>query len=126
MSEVNSMYFSREDVKEGLMTKLLDYLCNYSYTADDDYCDIHIYPCDCGAFTVEWVQAPCSHDYGSRFECVNEDQVVCTELQLPDGTWVTVPNPDEFMEEWLEDNPGWHKNDYGCWVCDNLKEPVIY
>ena len=117
---MNSMYFSEEDVKAGLMTKLIDYLCQYSYASGprdfSHYNDIHIKPGDCGSFIVEWEQVPWSHEYGGNFQFVDEDEVVCKELVLPDKTVVYTPSPEEELAYWLDMNPGWTKDDYGNWM----------
>ena len=117
---MNSMYFTGEDVKAGLMTQLIDYLCRYSYESEPRgharYNDIHIRPADCGAFVVEWVQAPWSSDYSGRFEYVSEDQVVCNEVEFPDGYFEYTPEDEDIViKEWLEDNPSWYRDEWGQW-----------
>jgi len=117
---MNRMYFSKEDVEAGLMTKLINYLCQYSYQSGPKdfahYNDIHIMPDDCEAFVVEWEQAPWSHNYGGHFEFVDEDQVVCNEVEFPDKHFEYTPeNPNEAIKEWLADNPGWYKDECGQW-----------
>ena len=89
------MYFTDEDVKAGLMTELIDYLCKYSYESGPrdfaHYNDIHIRPEDCGAFVVEWEQAPWSGDYGGKFEYVGPEQVVCNEAEFSDKHFEYTP-----------------------------------
>jgi hypothetical protein len=114
------MYFSKEDVEAGLMTKLIEYLCNYSYQCWSRdfalYNDIHIKPDDCDAFVVEWEQRPWSGEYGGHFEFVGEEQVVCNEVEFPDKHFEYTPeDPDESIKEWLVDNPGWYKDECGHW-----------
>ena len=121
----NRMYFSKEDVEAGLMSELISFLCKYSYESGPrglaHYNDIHINPEDCGAFSVEWVQRPWSNEYGGRFEYLQEDQMPCYEFQFPDGHYIYTPEPEEDLEIWLKDNPGWYKDDWGHWhqKCDN-------
>jgi len=117
---MNSMYFTKEDVKAGLMSKLVDYLCEYSYASGprdfSHYNDIHIKPDDCEAFVVEWEQRPWSGDYAGKFEYVGEEQVVCNEIIYPDGTSGYSPcSQEDEIEIWLEDHPGWRKDEYGHW-----------
>lgn len=123
-NEINRMYFSKEDIEAGLMHELLVYLCRYSYASGprrlSHYNDIHIYPCDCEAFEVEWSQSPWSHDYGGHFEYVGEEQVVCNEVIFPDGHYEYTPeSEDEAIKIWLEDNPNWYKDNYGHWHCQD-------
>ena len=79
--EYNSMYFTKEDVEAGFMHELLTFLCRYSYHSGprdfSHYNDIQVYPADCEAFVVEWVQLPWSHTYGGGFQYVGEEQEVC-------------------------------------------------
>lgn len=117
---MNSMYFTEEDVKVGLMTQLIDYLCKYSYASGPrehcHYNDIHIRPDDCGSFVVEWEQAPWSGDCAGKFEFVGEEQVVCNEIIYPDGTSGYSPcSQEDEIEIWLEDHPGWERDKYGHW-----------
>ena len=114
------MYFTKEDVEAGLMTKLIDYLCQYSYQCWSrdfaHYNDIHIKPDDCDAFVVEWEQRPWSGEYGGKFEYVGEEQVVCNEVIYPDGTSGYSPcSQEDEIEIWLEYHPGWEKDEYGHW-----------
>ena len=119
MSNVNSQFFDKKQIEQGQMTKLLDYLMSEAYDKGDYYNDIHIKPCDCEAFIVEWVQVPWSHEFGGSFQYINDDQVVLTEYKLPDGSYVDLASDDDFkdyLDSWLEENPGWVKTQYGTWT----------
>ena len=133
MSKVNSMYFSEEAVANGELNKLLKYLMDYSYSDNDErkmmlYCDIHIKPEDCGAFVVEWTQEPWSNEFGDRggFEYVDCDQLVMREYSFPDNHYEYFETDEQFneaLEEWLEENPGWHKHHtMNVWVHDDKEE----
>ena len=114
---MNSMYFSKEDVEAGLMQELVSLLCSHSYRADGLYNDVHIRPDDLGAFIVEWAQVPWNHEYGGKFEYVDEDQAVCNEVVFPDKHFEYTPeDPNDVIKEWLEDNPNWRKDEWGHWV----------
>ena len=115
MSNVNSVYFSKEDVGNGLMAEFIATLCRHTYESENLMNDIHIKPADLGAFVVEWEQAPWDHDYGGKFEYVAEDQIICYDVELPDGTFIYTPDKDEYLKEWLEENPGWEKDEWGRW-----------
>lgn len=116
MSEPNRMYFSKEDVENGQMIEFVKFLTSMCYESDR-YNDIHITPADCGAFDVEWVQVDWDNNWG-EFECfefVGEGQEVCTCLHYPDDHFEFTPNPEEDLKEWLKENPGWEKDEYGRW-----------
>lgn len=120
---MNSQYFSKEQVANGEMQKLLDFLMSEAYGSGDHYNDIHIYPSDMGAFVIEWEQTPWSHDYGGKFEYIDEEHVVMLEKRFPDGSYELFHDEEEFNEqfnEWLKENPGWVKTDYDTWT--NLRE----
>ena len=77
------MYFSKEDVGKGLMQDFISFLCRYSYESEGDvplYNDIHVKPDDLGAFLVEWVQVPWSHDYGGEFRYLSEEDIEKLEM----------------------------------------------
>ena len=115
MSDVNSVYFSREDVSKGLMAEFIAVLCRNTYESENLMNDIHIKPEDIGAFAVEWVQVPWDHSYGGKFEFVDEDQEVCDDLVLPDGSRDYTPDGEDYLKWWLEENPGWEKEEWGHW-----------
>lgn len=119
MSIVNSQYFSDKQIEQGQMTRLLDYLMSEAYDKGDYYNDIHIRPCDCGTFVVEWIQIPWNHDFGGSFQYVGQDQVVLTEYRLPDDSHIDLVDDDDFedyLENWLKEHPGWVRTQYGTWV----------
>ena len=61
----------------------------------------------------EWTQEPWSNDWGGSFQYVDEDQLVMTEYEMPDGHFVYFENKEQYedyLEEWLTENPGWHKH----------------
>ena len=85
--EYNSMYFPKEDIEKGLMQDFIAFLCRYSCVSNSElYIDIHIRPDDLGAFIIEWVQVPWSHEYGGRFEYVGEEQEVVNLQEYNDET----------------------------------------
>lgn len=123
---VNSQYFSAERVQSGAMMDFVNLLLKMAYEKDADGCgtynDVHIYPQDLGAFTVEWAQVPWAHDYGGQFQYIDEDQVVLFERSYPDGTYDYFASEDEYKEaldEWLSEHPGYHRNQWGMWTCDS-------
>ena len=125
---INQQYFSKEQIEKKEHYKLLDVLISESYGAGTYYNDIRIKPEDCGAFIIEWAQENWNDDYGTngKFVYIESDQEVVTEYRLPDDSYISFRNQDEYSEylkEWLEENPGWEKTQYGTWtnVIENQK-----
>lgn len=122
--EINKQYFSEEQVKSGYLTKFLTLLMDEAYGSGDCFNDIHIYPEDCGAFIIEWVQRPWSGNYGGYgFQYIGNDDVVMKEKFFPDNHSELCYDEDDYsqkLDEWLKDNPGWEKTSYGVWVNNNL------
>lgn len=117
--ELNSMYFSKEQVEAGEMIEFLNILLKQSYGVSKYYNDIHIKPDDCGAFVIEWVNVPWSHDWGGRFEYLDDDQYSMTEYCFPDRHYELLRDKEEYderLKEFLKENPGWEMTDYGTWV----------
>lgn len=114
---MNSMYFSKKELDA--MYELVRFLNEQSYKSES-YNDIHIFPADLGAFIVEWVQLPWNHSYGGNFIYVDDNQTVCTELRYPDDTFDYVEDPEEALKEWLEEHPGWTKDEWGYWHQENI------
>ena len=125
---MNSMYFNEKDINNGLLTAFITILNKLSYDSKTYYNDIHIKPEDCGAFSVEWSQEPWTGEYGGGFQYVDEDQEVCTDLEFPDGHFEYVPvgAEEDSIEGWLEENPGWRKNEYGRWVNEEETIPSMH
>lgn len=115
----NEMYFSEEQVKAGEMTEFLNILLKQCYGKSKYYNDIHIKPEDCGAFTIEWVNVPWDESYGGSFQYLDEDDRIFKEYILPDRSYVCFQfqkEYDEYFEQWMIDNPGWVKNEFGIWT----------
>lgn len=122
---MNSQYFSKEQIKAGELKQLLDFLMAEAYGKGEHYNDIHIYPADCEAFIIEWEQLPWSHDYGGNFKYVDEEQVVMYRKDFPDNHYEYFETEDDFQQalaDWLIENPGWYKNEFGRWF---KKETIV-
>ena len=79
MAEYNQQYFNKNDVKEGLHLKFIDFLLTNLET-NDYRLDLHVYNEDCGAIVVEWVRPFWNDDYDmGSFKFVDGDQVVIPE-----------------------------------------------
>ena len=128
MGELNSVYFSKKAVENGDFQEFLNILMKQCYTDNDDrefmhFNDIHIFPCDCEAFIIEWVQKPWSGEYGGRFEYCDEEQVPMKAYDFPDNHFEYFASDKEYEEalkDWLEENPGWHQHGImNTWVKDD-------
>lgn len=118
----NSEYFNREKVEKGLHIKFIELLLELD---ENDYkgChDIHLYREE-NAITVEWCYKWYDKSMGNdRFEFLGEDDVVMTEVFLPDNSSVYVKNADEekeVLEDWLKEHPTYKKNEWGRWYDEN-------
>lgn len=110
---MNNIYFNNRKHAN----KFIKFLLDYNQDSDnEDYFEIHIYQEDTGII-IEFDKVPFSRDWGGRFEYVDEDQLVVTELIFPDNSTELVPKGSEDirLDEWLKENPGWVKNEYGVW-----------
>lgn len=116
--KLNQQYFSKEQIEKKEHLKLLDYLMSESYGAGDHINDIRICPIDCEAFIIEWIQVD-PNNSEAKFQAIDDDQRVMTEYLLPDQSFIyfeTQEEYNEYMEEWLKENPGWEKTQYGTWT----------
>ena len=118
----NSEYFTKEQVEQGLHIKFIEFLLELDGYDRGGVHDIHMYKED-GAVIVEW----CIKYYNKsisndRFEFCGDDDVIMTEVYLPDNSSVYVRNEDEekeVLEDWLKEHPTWKKNEWGRWYDEN-------
>lgn len=116
---MNSKAFTPEEVKKGLHLDLIKYLLSYGNKSDKYFYDIHIFS-DGYCTIIEWVESPYNDDdgvYQGRFGFIDEDEDIMKEIKLPDNSYAYVHRgeEDEYLNKWLEDNPGWEKDAYGLW-----------
>lgn len=115
----NYQAFTPEEVKQGLFQDLLDYLMGYNKKNRERYYDIHI-TTDGYCWVIEWVEVNYNEQYGQdgKFEYIPADSCVMTAYRFPDGHseyFATKAEFEEVLEDWLKENPGWVKNEYGLW-----------
>ncbi len=111
------MYFSHEDIEQGLHWDFLKVLLDYNQKSETRYNEIHIYPED-RALIIEWSNKPYKYDDGKFVYVRSDDQKVMTEYFLPDNSsgWFDCEEEySEYLNEWLKENPGWIKTNYGTW-----------
>lgn len=119
MSDLNRVYFSKEQIESGEFTEFLTVLMKHCYGEGEMYSDIHIFPEDLGAFSIEWIQLPWDHEWGGGFKYVDDDETIYREYVLPDRSFIDLPvdsDFEEYLRDWLIDNPGWIKTSYGTWT----------
>lgn len=115
----NYKAFTPEEVEQGLLKDLLDYLTNYSAKSEKNYYDIHI-TTDGYCTIVEWVDINYDFkDEEGKFEFVPADGYVMIEKIFPDNHTEMCFDEEDYkkrLNEFLEKNPGWVKTYYGTWT----------
>lgn len=104
------------------MKKLLKFLVE-DYDSKEYYNEVHITN-DGYCTIIEWDNVPFDGTYGGTFRYVDEEHDVLKEVEFPDGHYEYLPDRDEewVIKEWLEDNPGWEKDEWGNWInTDDIK-----
>jgi len=108
----------RKDNEEQVK-QFYDFLNILMISNDNNYNDLHIYQDDFD-YVIEWVQNNWTDEYGSNayWKLLSCEDEIFTTIDLPDGSyqWIPKGTEDEFLKEWLEENPGWTKTDYGTWI----------
>ena len=127
----NSQAFTPEQVGNGELQDLLNYLINFNAKSEKSYMDIHI--CSDGyCQIVEWSEIHYDFQYEcGKFQFVDGDQVVMTEKTFPDNHTELCYSEDDYKErldEFLKDNPGWVVGPYGNWTneIENKKFREMY
>ena len=126
MENYNSQAFTPEEVEKGLLQDLLNYLLDYNKKCESGYYDIHI--CSDGYCTiVEWVDINFNfRGEEGEFKYVPADGYILREFHFPDNHYEMFETEEEYNEalkDWLKDNPGWEKSEFGTWtnVIENEK-----
>lgn len=118
--EYNSQAFTPEEIEQGLLHDLLNYLLDHNKKNNNQYYDIHI-TTDGYCTIIEWTDVDYNQEYGpdGKFEFVPAGSYVMIERTFPDGHYDYFSSDEEFEEvlkNWLEENPGWVKTSYGTWT----------
>ena len=121
--DFNQESFMPYEVKQGKHIKFLKALLSLDAVGEevdyDKYHDIHIWN-DGYCLVIDW----CDHWYDnnietSSFQFVDSDELVVKEVILPDNSTVYASSEEEakeLLDEFLKDNPQWHKNQFGMWT----------
>lgn len=128
--KTNLMIFSRKDQEKGLHLKLINTLIEFNRESDDHFVEILIKPEDCNFLEVEWIENyyKTEEEYSIHYKPVSTDQYVMMEYEFPDGHYEYVESYEqgnELLQEWLKENPGWEKTEYGRWVNKEENEKLL-
>lgn len=116
-SHVNSVAFTPDEVEKNLHLDLINFLLSYNSKADDSFFDIHI-TTDGYCTIVEFVSLTRGvNDNSEGFAYVDEEHYVLKRVDFPDGHYEYLDDEvaEEALKEWLANNPGWGKDEYGYW-----------
>lgn len=128
--ETNYMTFSKKDQEKGLHLKFLNYLLEFNKESDDHFVEILIKPEECNFLTIEWIENyyETEDEYSIHYKPVSTDQYVMMDYEFPDGHYEYVESYEqgnELLQEWLKENPGWEKTEYGRWVNKEETEKLL-
>ena len=128
--QTNYMTFSRKDQEKGLHLKFLNYLLEFNKESDDHFVEILIKPEECNFLTIEWIENyyETEDEYSTHYKPVSTDQYVMMDYEFPDGHYEYVESYEqgnELLQEWLKENPGWEKTEYGRWVNKEETEKLL-
>lgn len=116
----NQQLFKKDDKEQ--VKQFYKFLEILMQDSKEHYNDIHICQDDF-YYIVEWFQNRWQDDFGTNkfWDVLEYDDAIYTEIKLPDNTyqWIPKGTKDEFMKKWLEENPGWVKDEYGVWYNTN-------
>lgn len=119
----NSQAFTPEEVAKGLHIKFLQALLDISEKLDNSHFEFHI-TTDGYCTIIEWadVNPEYEDDY---WKFVDYEHEVMYKVEFPDNHYEYVFDEEEgkeLLDEWLKENPGWKKNDYGHWYNEKEQE----
>lgn len=123
--EYNSQAFTPDEVEKGLHLDLIKFLLEQSSKFEDSYYEIHI-DSDGYCTIIEWYDKRyngADGDEGWKF--VDYEHEVMYRQKFPDNCYEYFPDKEcaeEALQEWLKDNPGWKKNQYGHWYNEKENE----
>ena len=118
--EYNYQAFTPDEVEEGLLQDLLNYLLDHNKKNKNQYYDIHI-TTDGYCTIIEWTDVSYNQEYGpdGKFEFVPSNGQVMLEYSFPDNHYEMCYSEEDYQErldEFLKENPGWVKTSYGTWT----------
>lgn len=117
MRNYNSQTFTPEQIANGELRDLIDYLMNFNIKSEKSFMDIHV-TSDSYCQIVEWAEVHYDFQYEcGRFHYVNGDEEIYKEVIFPDNTSIFVPilEAEDTFNDWLKEHPGWYKDSWGRW-----------
>ena len=117
---MNSQGFTPKEVEKGLHLKLINTLLEINKEKENFYNQIMI-DTDGYCLIVNWVERSYNGDFNTRFELLEDDDVVMREVHFPDNHYEYLfPNDvDEILNAWLKEHPNYKQNQYGMWYNEN-------
>ena len=117
--DYNSQAFTPEEVEEGLLQDLLNYLLSYNQKCKSGYYDIHIWS-DGYCTIVDWLDINFKFKgEEGEFKFVPGDGCIMREFLFPDNHYEMCYDEEDYQErlaDFLKENPGWEKTPYGTWT----------
>ena len=121
--EYNYQAFTPEECKKGLHLKLIQSLLEISEKFEDSHFEFHI-TTDGYCIIIEWIDV--NQEYEDDYwKFVDYEHEVMYRVEFPDNHYEYVSDEDEakeLLDEWLKENPGWKKNEYGHWYNEKEQE----
>lgn len=119
MGKYNSQAFTPEQVDNGELQDLLNYLLAFNNKSKKSYMDIHI-TSDGYCIIVEWCEINWEfREECGKFEFIDSGEIVMQERYFPDNHCELCYGEDHYqqrLKEWLEEHPGWTKTVWGTWT----------
>ena len=119
MEKYNSQAFTPEQVDNGELQDLLNYLLLFNKKSKKSYMDIHI-TSDGYCMIVEWVEVNWEFkEECGKFDFVDSSEIIMQERYFPDNHCELCYNEEDYqqrLKEWLKENPGWTKTTWGTWT----------
>lgn len=113
---MNSQSFTPKEVEKGLHLKLINTLLEINKDKENFYNQIMI-DTDGYCLIVNWTERSFNGEFNSRFEFLNDDEVVMKEVHFPDNhyEYLLPEEVDEVFNDWLKEHPTYKQNQYGFW-----------
>ena len=119
--QYNSMAFTPEESKAA--AELLNTLMRFNTLSKEHYNDIHV-TTDGYCTIIEWVCVPYSHEWGGKFDYIDEEHYPLYAYEMPSGITEYFANEHEYelaLIEFLRKNPDYYW-DNNAWKWKS-KEP---
>ena len=114
--KVNSQSFTPKEVEKGLHLKLINTLLEINQEKENFYNQIMI-DTDGYCLIVNWVERSYNGDFNTRFELLEDDDVVMKEVHFPDNhyDYLFPEEVEQALNDWHNEHPNYKQNQYGIW-----------